>query len=83
MSSEKKESHHKQTKRLSESELASKNKDEEEDPVISQLSKMGCLEKHYNVQDCYFETKDWRKCTKETKEFQDCVKNAYKDKEKL
>ena len=75
--------HHKRTKRVSECEIGSqlhKNNDneEEEDPVITKLNKIGCLEKHYQVQDCYFETKDWRKCTKEVKEFQECVNKAKK-----
>ena len=26
------------------------------------LKKAGCLEKHYNVQACMMEHKDWRKC---------------------
>ncbi len=70
---------HKRTKRVSECEIGSQlHKDEEEDPVITKLNKIGCLEKHYQVQDCYFETKDWRKCVKEVKEFQDCVNKAKK-----
>ncbi len=55
------------------------NNDEEVDPVIEKLTKVGCLELHYQVQDCYFETKDWRQCTKQVKEFQACLK-ASKEK---
>ncbi len=75
------EQHHKRTKRVvSECELANKsNNDEEVDPVIEKLTKVGCLELHYQVQDCYFETKDWRQCTKQVKEFQACLK-ASKEK---
>lgn len=68
------ESPHKRTKRVSECEVYTG--DGENDPVVEKLSKIGCLEKHYQVQDCYFESKDWRKCTKEVKEFQECIKNA-------
>ena len=79
-SEEQNNNHHKRTKRVSECEIGSQlHKDEEEDPVITKLNKIGCLEKHYQVQDCYFETKDWRKCTKEVKEFQECVAKAKKD----
>ncbi len=76
MSSEENKSGHKRTKRVSECELPTLNKDDDEDPIITKLNKIGCLEKHYAVQDCYFETKDWRKCSKEVKEFQECVKQA-------
>ncbi len=69
---------HKKTKRVSECEIVDLNSDGV-DPVIEKLTKIGCLEKHYKVQDCYFETKDWRQCTKEVKEFQDCVKQAKKN----
>ena len=71
---------HKRTRKLSECELNNpKGANDEEDPVITKLTKLGCLEKHYAVQDCFFETKDWRKCSKEVKEFQDCVKHAQKN----
>ena len=65
---------HKRTKKVNECELVPSG--EEPDPVVKKLSKIGCLQAHYAVQDCYFETKDWRKCTKEVKEFQECVKKA-------
>jgi len=66
-------SHHKRTKKT---ELCEIGDQSDQDPVIEKLSKIGCLEKHYQVQDCYFETKDWRKCTKEVKQFQECLKQA-------
>ena len=69
---------HKKTKRINPCELPLSS-ESESDPVVIKLSKIGCLEKHYKVQDCYFETKDWRKCTSEVKEFQDCVKKAKKN----
>lgn len=70
---------HKRTKRVSECEITLVG-DDENDPVVEKLTKIGCLEKHYQVQDCYFEHKDWRKCIKEVKEFQECVnKNKQKN----
>lgn len=68
---------HQRTKRANECELVTA-KEGEEDPIVEKLSKIGCLEQHYKVQDCYFDTKDWRKCTREVKEFQDCIKKSKK-----
>lgn len=51
-------SHHKKTKRVSPTECEIyEPKEDEVDPVIDKLTKIGCLEKHYQVQDCYFDTK--------------------------
>ena len=79
---EPKPDHHKRTKRVSElcTLPGQKNEDDndEVDPIIEKLTKVGCLEFHYKVQDCYFETKDWRKCVNEVKEFQTCLINAKK-----
>jgi cytochrome c oxidase assembly factor 4 len=72
------ESGHKRTKKVNECEITPVDKDDQEDPVIKNLSKLGCLEKHYAVQDCYFDTKDWRKCTKEVKDFKECIDKAKK-----
>lgn len=70
---------HKKTKRVNECEIT-KIGDDETDPVIKNLSRIGCLEKHYQVQDCYFESKDWRKCTKEVQEFRECIKKSQQSK---
>ncbi len=70
---------HKKTKRVNiECQLPGLNEDGV-DPIIEKLTKVGCLEHHYKVQDCYFDTKDWRKCVKEVKEFQDCLQKAKKN----
>lgn len=74
-------SFHQKTKRVNECDLASSlvsKSGDEEDPVIAKLTKIGCLEAHYKVQDCYFEAKDWRKCVTEVKEFQECMNRAKK-----
>ncbi len=71
---------HKRTQKRSECDLITNKKDEDDtDPVVEKLSKIGCLESHYKVQDCYFETKDWRKCTNEVQEFQNCIKLSKKN----
>ena len=36
--------------------------DDDEDPMDKMLKKAGCLEKHYEVQECMVEHKDWRQC---------------------
>jgi cytochrome c oxidase assembly factor 4 len=86
VSSNTESTHHKRTKRVSECDLKTtqavdSSGKEDVDPVVAKLSKIGCLEKHYKVQDCYFETKDWRKCTKEVKEFQECVSKSKQEKD--
>ncbi|XP_076100609.1 uncharacterized protein LOC143069723 [Mytilus galloprovincialis] len=50
-----------------------KEDDEEEDPVDKMLTKTGCKELHYLVQDCMGEHNDWRKCQKEVTEFRKCM----------
>jgi len=47
---------------------AAKHDDDEDDPVDKMLKKAGCLEKHYKVQECMVEHKDWRQCKAEVKE---------------
>ena len=46
---------------------AKQSEEDEEDHVDQMLKKAGCLEKHYNVQSCMVENKDWRKCQIEVK----------------
>ena len=48
--------------------------EEEEDPFYTIIEKSGCSKYHYALQDCYAETRDWRKCKKEMKDFQACTK---------
>jgi len=47
-----------------------------EDPVERMLKKTGCLEKHYSVQECIAETKDWRQCQKQVADFRACIENS-------
>jgi len=46
---------------------------EEEDPVITMIRKTGCAQQHYNVQMCFSEYQDWRKCQEQTRLFQKCM----------
>ncbi|XP_056643612.1 cytochrome c oxidase assembly factor 4 homolog, mitochondrial [Diorhabda carinulata] len=55
-------------------EMASNHGNQEiSDPVEDMLIKTGCINLHYKVQDCYSETKDWRKCQLEVNEFRKCM----------
>jgi cytochrome c oxidase assembly factor 4 len=48
--------------------------------IVEKLTKIGCLKEHYQVQDCFFEKKDWRQCQTEIKEFKNCLdKNKRKE----
>ena len=50
-----------------------------EDPVEEMLKKTGCMELHYQVQECIAETQDWRKCQEQVKRFKVCM-DEYKKK---
>lgn len=47
--------------------------DDEVDPVDEMIKKTGCTEQHNAVQDCIFDSKDWRKCQTEVKKFKECM----------
>nr|XP_031839492.1 cytochrome c oxidase assembly factor 4 homolog, mitochondrial [Nomia melanderi] len=54
--------------------LHSTQKPENEvDLVEEMLKKTGCMELHYQVQECIAETQDWRKCQGILKEFKQCM----------
>lgn len=48
------------------------NLDDEDDPQIVMLKRLGCYDQHVAVQECAFEYKDWRKCKKEVEAFRKC-----------
>src|SRR5271169_1844189 len=39
--------------------------EDEPDEWEQRIDRGGCAKEHYKLQDCYMETKDWRKCRKE------------------
>lgn len=47
--------------------------EDEDDPVDKMISKTGCAELHYGVQECMAEHQDWRKCRPEVQNFKDCM----------
>ncbi|XP_064838540.1 cytochrome c oxidase assembly factor 4 homolog, mitochondrial [Oncorhynchus masou masou] len=46
---------------------------DEEDPVDQMISRTGCGELHYAVQECMAEHQDWRKCQSQVQTFKDCM----------
>ncbi|CAG0885677.1 unnamed protein product [Cyprideis torosa] len=48
----------------------------DDDPVEKMLTKAGCLNQHYAIQECMAEYKDWRKCQKEVAAFRDCINSS-------
>ncbi|KAL0274377.1 UNVERIFIED_CONTAM: hypothetical protein PYX00_006821 [Menopon gallinae] len=58
-----------------------KKADDEEDPLEKLMKGTGCLELHYEVQSCIFETQDWRKCQKQVEDFKKCMEKHKKKME--
>ncbi|XP_026225638.1 cytochrome c oxidase assembly factor 4 homolog, mitochondrial [Anabas testudineus] len=48
-------------------------KDDENDPVEQMISRTGCAELHYAVQECMAEHQDWRACQNQVQSFKDCM----------
>ncbi|XP_056451392.1 cytochrome c oxidase assembly factor 4 homolog, mitochondrial-like [Gadus chalcogrammus] len=55
----------------------SRSEDEDEDdPIDRMISRTGCGELHYAVQECMAEHQgphDWRKCQSQVQKFKDCM----------
>lgn len=47
--------------------------EDEDDPVDKMISKTGCADFHYAVQECMAENQDWRKCQSQVQTFRDCM----------
>ncbi|XP_061102862.1 cytochrome c oxidase assembly factor 4 homolog, mitochondrial-like [Conger conger] len=47
--------------------------EDEEDPVDQMISRTGCAELHYAVQECMAEHQDWRKCQPQVQAFKECM----------
>ncbi|XP_059401198.1 cytochrome c oxidase assembly factor 4 homolog, mitochondrial [Carassius carassius] len=47
--------------------------EEEDDPLDGMISRTGCAELHYALQDCMAEHQDWRKCQTEVQKFKECM----------
>ncbi|KAK2589053.1 hypothetical protein KPH14_001890 [Odynerus spinipes] len=53
------------------------------DPVEQMLKKTGCIELHYQVQECIAETQDWRKCQDHVQKFKVCMEEHSKRNKKV
>ncbi|XP_076177420.1 uncharacterized protein LOC143151849 [Ptiloglossa arizonensis] len=51
------------------------------DPLEEMLKKTGCMEMHYQVQECIAETQDWRKCQEQVQNFKLCMEKYQKKQE--
>ncbi|XP_046906463.1 cytochrome c oxidase assembly factor 4 homolog, mitochondrial [Hypomesus transpacificus] len=47
--------------------------EEEDDPVDQMISRTGCADLHYAVQECMAEHQDWRKCQTQVQTFKECM----------
>ncbi|XP_033834311.1 cytochrome c oxidase assembly factor 4 homolog, mitochondrial [Periophthalmus magnuspinnatus] len=47
--------------------------EDEDDPVDRMITRTGCGEQHYAVQECMAEHQDWRLCQKQVQTFKDCM----------
>ncbi|KAG2194123.1 hypothetical protein INT46_006894 [Mucor plumbeus] len=46
--------------------------DEDDDPYNARIEKTGCYQENEDLQLCFFDTKDWRKCKEEMQAFREC-----------
>lgn len=60
----------------------SRKDDDEDDPVERMISRTGCAELHYAVQECMAEHQDWRVCQSQVQTFKDCMMNFQKRSER-
>ncbi|CAL9685267.1 unnamed protein product [Knipowitschia caucasica] len=47
--------------------------EDEDDPVDRMISRTGCGDQHYAVQECMAEHQDWRLCQQHVQKFKDCM----------
>nr|XP_061787199.1 cytochrome c oxidase assembly factor 4 homolog, mitochondrial-like [Nerophis lumbriciformis] len=50
-----------------------RGEDGEDDPVDRMISRTGCAELHYAVQECMAERQDWRACQDHVRAFKACM----------
>ena len=53
--------------------VKSETGDEDEDPYLTRIRATGCFHLHEALQDCHFDTKDWRACKEPMRLFQRCM----------
>lgn len=55
--------------------------DDQPDEVDQMITATGCFNEHQSLQQCYLNTKDWRKCQEEMKKFKECFDKNNKSQE--
>ncbi|PHH49298.1 Coiled-coil-helix-coiled-coil-helix domain-containing protein [Ceratocystis fimbriata CBS 114723] len=53
--------------------------EDEPDPWDVRINNTGCAVENSRLTDCFYETRDWRKCTTEMMNFQNCWKKNNND----
>ncbi|XP_074529178.1 cytochrome c oxidase assembly factor 4 homolog, mitochondrial [Halichoeres trimaculatus] len=53
----------------------SRKEEDEDDPVEKMITRTGCAELHYAVQECMAEHQDWRACQSQVQTFKNCMMN--------
>ncbi|KAI9205418.1 uncharacterized protein BJ171DRAFT_412547, partial [Polychytrium aggregatum] len=48
---------------------------DDEDPYITRIKRSGCYDEHIALQDCHWDTKDWRLCRQQMSAFKRCMSN--------
>lgn len=49
------------------------NDNDAEDPYEARIRRSGCADHNYALQECYMDTKDWRKCREKMEAFRACM----------
>lgn len=55
-----------------------RSRKDEDDPVDRMITRTGCAELHYAVQECMAEHQDWRACQRQVQTFKDCMSSYQK-----
>ncbi|ROW00885.1 hypothetical protein VPNG_08282 [Cytospora leucostoma] len=61
------------------SQVQTQEEDDEPDEWDKRIFSTGCADENMKMTDCYFETKDWRKCKDEMETFRQCWKSHGND----
>ncbi|KAM8834595.1 cytochrome c oxidase assembly factor 4 homolog, mitochondrial [Synchiropus picturatus] len=54
--------------------------EEQDDPLDRMISRTGCAQLHYALQECMAEQQDWRLCQSHVHAFKDCMSSFQKSR---
>ncbi|XP_053702571.1 cytochrome c oxidase assembly factor 4 homolog, mitochondrial [Synchiropus splendidus] len=57
--------------------------EEQDDPLDRMISRTGCAQLHYALQECMAEQQDWRLCQSHVQAFKDCMSSFQKSRQQL